>query len=155
MKPIVVGLAVAVSWTIAAPTIAQQVQTPSSEPAHKVFVLTGCLTGGPAETSPFNLTRAEPVGLAPKEGSAASPDAKNEYELIPTTGLTEQGIARAEMLTHVGKRVEVTVRPVEVVAGPSPSSSSSSPVASTAKPQEAAPQRYTVTKIKALADSCQ
>ena len=148
MKPFVVGLALAVSGVIAAPSIAQQAQTPPSEPAHKVFVLTGCLTDSPAATEVFKLTGAVPVGQAPKEGSAASPNAKNEYELVPTSGLTEQGVARPEMLTHVGKRVEVTVRPVEVV-----SSSSSSPTASTAKPEQAAP-RYTVTTIKSLADSC-
>ena len=84
MKPIVVGLALVVSGVIAAPSIAQQAQTPPSEPAHKVFVLTGCLTGSPAETYAFKLTRAVPVGQAPKEESAASPNAKNEYELLPT-----------------------------------------------------------------------
>jgi len=150
MKPIVVGLALVVSGVFAAPSIAQQEQKPPSEPAHKVFVLTGCLTASPAATEVFKLTGAVPVGQGPKEDSAASPGAKKEYELLPT-GLTEQGVDRAEMLTHVGKKVELTVRPVEVVSSPSPSSSSSAP---TAKPEQATP-RYTVTTIKSLASSCQ
>ena len=149
MKPIVVGLALVVSGVIAAPSIAQQPQTPPSEPAHKVFVFTGCLTGTAAATDVFKLTGAVPVGQAPEEGSAASPDAKNEYERLPS-GLTEQGVARAELLTHVGKKVEVTVRPVEVAPSPS---SASAPAAATAKPEQAAP-RYTVSTIKSLASSC-
>jgi hypothetical protein len=40
MKPIVVGLALAVSGMMAAPAVAQQIQTPPSEPAQKVVVLT-------------------------------------------------------------------------------------------------------------------
>ena len=152
MKPIVSGLALVVVSAIAVSSAAQQANAPASEPAHKIFVLSGCLTGGPAETSAFKLTGAVPVGQAPPEQSAASPAAKDAYELLPTTGLTEQGIARAELQAHVGKKVEVTVRPVEVVPGPS---STSSTAASTAKSVEPAPQRYTVTQIKSLAGSCQ
>ncbi len=152
MKPIVAGLALVFGGAIAAPLAAQQAQAPQKEPAHKIFLLTGCLTsGGPAETAPFKLTGAVPVGQAPPAQSAASPDAKNVYELLPVSGLTEQGIARAELQTHVGKKVEVTLRPVEVVPGPSSSSSSTT---STAKPEEAAPQRYTVSKITSVAGSC-
>src|SRR5688572_7572230 len=114
MQPIIVGLALIVSGVIAASAAAQQAQTPASEPAHKVFVLTGCLTGGTAETAAFKLTGAVPVGQAvPKAGATASPDGKDVYELLPTVGLTEQGIAKAELQKHVGKKVEVTIRPVE------------------------------------------
>ena len=152
MKPIVVGLALVAGTVIAAPSPAQQAQAPPSEPAHKIFVLTGCLTGGgPAETAAFKLTGAVPVGQAPPEREAASPGAKDVYELLPTTGLIEQGIARAELQAHVGKKVEVTVRPVEVAAGPA---SSSSTPATTAKVDQAAPQRYAVFKIKSVAGSC-
>ena len=151
MKPIVVGLALVFGAVIAAPSAAQQAQAKQSEPAHKIFVLTGCLTGGPAETALFKLTGAVPVGQAPPAPSAAGPDAKNVYELLPVSGLTEQGIARAELQTHVGKKVEVTLRPVEIAPGPSSSSSSTT---STAKPEEAVPQRYTVSKITSLAGSC-
>ena len=154
MKPIDSGLALVFSGVIAmiaAPSAAQQAQAPASEPAHKVFVVTGCLTGGPAETAAFKLTGAVPIGPAPADRAAASPETKDVYELVPTTGLIEQGIARAELQTHVGKKVEVTVRPVEV--GPGPPASPSAP-ATTAKVEEQAPPRYTVTKIRPLAGSC-
>lgn len=153
MKPINVGLALVFGGVIAATAAAQQAQAPPNEPAHRVFVLTGCLTGGTPETAPFKLTGAVPVGQAPKERSAASPGAKDVYELLPTVGLTEQGIARPELQKHVGKKVEVTVRPVEVVPGPSPSSTLPA-AASAAKPEQVAPQRYTVTTIKSLAGAC-
>jgi hypothetical protein len=154
MKPIVAAFALAVVGVAAMPLTAQQSQAPPNEPAHKIFVLTGCLTGSPAETAAFKLTGAVPVGQAPKEGPAAGPDGKVVYELLPTTGLTEQGIARPELQTHVGRKVEVTVRPVEV--SPGPARSSSSPVtSSTAKPEDPAPTRYTVTKITSVAGSCQ
>ena len=153
MKPIVLGLALVFGGAIAAAAAAQQAQTPKSEPAHKVFVLTGCLTATtPATADVFKLTGAGVVGQAPPERSAAGPDAKDVYELLATTGLTEQGVGRAEMQTHVGKKVEVTVRPVEVLPGPASKSSSPAP---TAKVEEAAPQRYTVTKITSVAGSCQ
>jgi hypothetical protein len=151
MKPIIVGLALLFGGVIAAPAAAQQAQAPPKEPAHKIFVLTGCLTGGgQAETAAFKLTGGAWVGQAPPERSAAAPD-KDVYELLPTVGLTEQGIARAELQKHVGQKVEVTVRPVEVGPGPS---QSSTPAASTAKPEQVPPQRYTVSKIKSLAGSC-
>ena len=152
MKPIIVGLALVFGGLLAAPAAAQQAQAPAKEPAHKIFVLTGCLTGGgPTETAAFKLSGAEWVGQIPPERSAASPDGKDVYELLPTVGLTEQGIARAELQKHVGQKVEVTVRPVEVAPGPS---QSSTPAASTAKLEQAAPQRYTVSKIKSLAGTC-
>ena len=152
MKPIIVGLALAFGGVIAVPAAAQQAQAPPKEPAHKIFVLTGCLMGGgPAETAAFKLTGGTWVGQAPPERSSTSPEAKDVYELLPTVGLTEQGIARAELQKHVGQKVEVTVRPVEVAPGPSQSSTSA---ASTAKPELATPQRYTVSKIKSLTASC-
>jgi len=90
------------------------------------------------------------VGQAPAEGSAAGAAAQDVYELLPVTGLTEQGLAREALQTHVGKKVGVTVRPAEVA----PVTSSPSPsTAATAKPEET-PQRYTVTQIKTLAASC-
>jgi hypothetical protein len=151
MKPIVFGLAMVVGG-IAAPLAAQQAQPSPSEPAHKVFVLTGCLAVNPPPTNVFKLTGAVPVGqqVLPERGSA-NPGVKDEYELLPTSGLTEQGIGREELQTHVGKKVEVTVRPIEVSPGPSPSASSATP---TAKAEEPAPQRYTVSKITSLAGSC-
>jgi hypothetical protein len=149
MKPIVLGLALVFASATAATIAAQQAQPPS-EPAHKIYVLSGCLGGSPSSTAPFKLTGAVAVGQAPVAG-AASTTGKDGYELLPVAGVTEQGVAREELQLHIGKKVEVTVRPVEVAA---PAKSSSSPATpSTPKPEEP-PQRYTVTKIKALAPSC-
>jgi hypothetical protein len=152
MKPIVFGIALAFCGAVAATSQAQQAPAPApaAEPAHKVFVLTGCLTGSAAPTTPFRLTGAMPVGQAPQQASAAGEGAKDVYELLPVTGLTEQGLDREELQSHVGKKVEATVRPVEV-ASDKPPASSTTP--STVKP-EAPPQRYTVTKITAIAASC-
>ena len=106
MKPILFGVALALGVLFASPLAAQQAQAPPSEPAHKIWVLTGCLTGSPAETAAFKLTGAASVGQAPPEPTTASADGKGKdvYQLLPTSGLTEQGIGRAEMQTHVGKR---------------------------------------------------
>ena len=148
MKPNVFGLALVFGAVFAVPSAAQQAPTqpPASEPAHKIYVLTGCLTATPAAPDVFKLTGAAPVGQAPAERSAANPAAKDAYELLATTGLIEQGVTREALQTHVGRKVEVTVRPVEVSPGTSSSSSSPTPLPSTAKIEDAAPQRYSVTQ---------
>ncbi len=70
--------------------------------------------------------------------------------LQPVASVGEQGISRERMQSHVGARVEVTVRPVEILpSAPSPASTDSKN-----KPEEPAPPRYTVIKIGRLADSC-
>ena len=150
MKLILVGLALVVAGVTAASVSAQQPQEQKTEPAHKVYVLTGCLTGAPAPTASYKLTGVAAVGQAPTEGKPGA-GVKDEYELLPTTGVVEQGLAREELQKHVGKKVEVTVRPVEVAPA---KSSPSAATTSTAKPEET-PQRYTVTKIQALATACQ
>lgn len=148
MKPILVGFALVIAGATAAASSAQQ-QEPKNEPAHKVYVLTGCLTGGTPPTAPYKLTGAAAIGQPPAEGKPGA-GVKDEYELLPTTGVVEQGLGREELQKHVGKKVEVTVRPVEVAPE---KSSSSAATTSTAKPQEP-PQRYTVTKIQALTTAC-
>lgn len=151
MKPSVFVLAVAFCGSTVAPSAAQQSQARPAEPAHKVFVLAGCLSANPDASDTFKLTGAVPVGPPPPERPAPSAEPKDVYVLLPTKGLAEQGVARAEMQTHVGKKVEVTVRPVEVSPGPS-KSSSSTPAAE--KIEEPTPPRYTVTAIKSVAGSC-
>jgi len=150
MKPIVFAFAVAFGGLTVTASAAQQPQARPDQPAHKVFVLTGCLAGNPGASETFKLTGAVPVGQPPPERPAPSTEPKDVYVLLPTTGVAEQGVARTDMQTHVGKKVEVTVRPVEVAPGPS-SSSSTAPAE---KVQEPAPQRYTVTKITPAAGSC-
>ena len=137
---------------------AQQQPAPTTEPAHKVYVLTGCLEAGTA-TSSFRLTGGSAVGQAPPAptSSASSAETSGVYLLQPVSGIGEQGISRERLQGHVGARVEVTVRPVETLPS-TPSSSSSTPSSTSRdpkdKPQEPAPPRYTVIKIGRLADSC-
>ncbi len=150
MKPIVFGLAIAFAGVASA--AAQQAPTSSAQLAHKVFVLTGCLAANPGAADTFKLTGAEPVGQPPPERPAPSSEPNDVYVLLPATGVAEQGVARTDMQTHLGKKVEVTVRPVEIAPGPSSSSVSSTSPAE--KVQEAASPRYTVTKMTALAGSC-
>ena len=155
MKPIVFALTITFASGTGVLLAARQATAPSSQPAHKVFILNGCLTTNATSTGvaadSFKLTGAVPVGQPPPERPAASTEAKNEYVLLPVTGLSEQGVARAEMQTHVGRKVEVTVRPVEVAPGPAPSSP---PASAAEKIEAAAPQRYTVTTIMPAAGSC-
>jgi hypothetical protein len=151
MKPIVFVLAVALCGSTVAPSVAQQSQARPEQPAHKVFVLAGCLSANPDASDTFKLTGAVPVGPPPPARPAPSAEPKDVYVLLPTKGLAEQGVARAEMQTHVGKKVEVTVRPVEVSPGPSKSSSSTP---APEKIEEPTPPRYTVTEIKSVAGSC-
>ena len=126
---------------------AQQLPAPTTEPAHKVYVLTGCLEAGTA-TSAFRLTGGSAVGQPPPPPRTATSDV---YLLQPVSGVGQQGISRERLKAHIGARVEVTVRPVEVL----PDSSTSS-VSKDAKQKPAEPEtpRYTVTEIKRLADSC-
>jgi hypothetical protein len=137
-----------ISWVSV--STAQQPAAPP-EPAHKVYVLTGCLVAGP-ETPGLRLTGGAAVGEAPP-ARASSPGTPGVYLLQPVSGVGEQGISRERLESHVGSRVEVTVRPPEVVPGASTSSSANA-VTSKGKPEETAPPRYSVTKINRLADSC-
>ena len=127
---------------------AQQQPAPKTEPAHKVYVLSGCLEAGPA-TSAFKLTGGSAVGQAPPQ---ARPETSTDYLLEPVSGVGQQGVSRDRLKAQVGARVEVTVRPVEVLPDSStPPSVSTSPKE---KPAEPVTPRYTVVEIKRLADSC-
>jgi hypothetical protein len=128
---------------------AQEQPAPTPEPAHQVYVLTGCLEGATAPTSAFRLARGSVVGQALPARSAARETA-DEYLLQPVSGVGEQGISRERLEDHVGARVEVTVRPVEVL----PNTPSSASVESQDKPKDATPERYAVIKIARLADPC-
>src|SRR5262245_47383140 len=150
MKPIVFALTITFACGTLVPLAAQQTPAPSG-PAHKVFILNGCLTSNEGAADSFKLTGAVPVGQPPPDRPAANTAAKDEYVLLPVTGLTEQGVAREEMQTHVGRKVEVTVRPVAVAPGPAPASTSTS---AAEKIEQATPPRFTVTKITSAPGSC-
>jgi hypothetical protein len=127
---------------------------PANQPAHNVFVLTGCLDKGDTETT-FRLTRASAVGQTPPRSNATPPatEAKGEdaYELQATSSVSEQGLSREQLQTEVGQRVEVTIRPIEVTA-------SSAPLTTAApaekKPAESPRPRYTVVKISRVGGTC-
>jgi hypothetical protein len=153
MKRPILGTGVLLMCWIAAPA-AQQTSAKQEEPPHKIYTLTGCLEEGTARSA-FKLTGASAIGTPPPAGpsrtsaaAAASPDV---YELQPVSSIGEQGISADGLRSHVGKRVEVTVRPVDLFP-PTPSSSASRETQT--KPDERPPQRYSVIKISRLAESC-
>jgi hypothetical protein len=151
MRTIIFGTVVVLTGWIAAPS-AQQAPSPSNEPAHKVYVMTGCLEAGSESTAAFKLTSAKNVGQAlPPSNANVKSRTDTMYELQPVSSVSEQGITRERLQSHVGKQVEVTVRPVEVPIAPS---SPPRAPAAPAKPEQAVPQRYTVVKISQLAESC-
>lgn len=152
----VCGSAIALACCVAAP-FAQQQPTPTpAVPAHKVFVLTGCLTAGEDATAGFKLTDASSIGQAAPAGAAeaaavGTSGQKRTYELQPVSGVNAEGIDADALKAHVGQRVEVTVRPVEV---PTAAPRAADPPTQAAKPPEPAPERFSVTAIKPVAGTC-
>jgi hypothetical protein len=151
MKQMTFATGLALVWC--AVTLAgQQAAAPPTqvEPAHKVYVVTGCLERG-AAPSAFRLTRASAVGQA---APPASPDGEggNAYDLQATSSVSEQGFSNEKLLPEVGTRVEVTIRPVEGLASPAPAR----PVTPTAaeKPIETPRPRYTVVMLERVAGTC-
>ena len=146
------GLVVA-CWIASVPAAAQRTPPPAEQPAHNVFVLTGCLERGDG-TSAFRLIRASAVGQVPPRSntSAASADTKNEgvYEL-QAASVSEAGLSREKLQPEVGAKVEVTVRPIEATSPAPQRPASADPIE---KKIESPRQRYTVIKIDRLANSC-
>lgn len=158
MKKIFFGIVAAAGWCVAAP-FAQEQPSPSTkaaEPAHNVFVLTGCIKEGSEATPTFKLTDASSIGQ-PVPGRAASADAvgtsgqKTSYELRPVSGLNAQGLDANALKAHLNERVELVARPIEA---PAPAPSASLAQAQTAKPAEPAPERFSVTEIKRVLGTC-
>jgi hypothetical protein len=153
MNRIVIGSAVAVVWCLAVPFAQdQRLPAPKAEPAHNVFVLTGCLEAGTDPTATFKLTDASAIGQAPPGGAAGAVGTsgqKPSYELRPVSGVSEQGMDAKALKAHLGQRVEVIVRPID-----SPAAAPASEPVAAPKPTEAAPKRYTVTELKRVIGSC-
>jgi hypothetical protein len=153
MRPIVFATCVVLSLQVAA-SLAQQ--SPPNEPAHKVYVMTGCLERGSASTLVFKLADATAVGQAPP-GDPSNTDAEavagtRSYDLLPVSSVSEQGINRETLDSHAGNRVEVTVRPVETAIATPKTSTSNTTVP---KVDKSTPVRYTVVKISEVPGSCQ
>jgi hypothetical protein len=157
MRHTLFGTLVALLSCVAAP-FAQQLPAaaPQAEPAHKVYVLTGCLEVGGATAAAFKLTDASSIGAAP--GGTAEPVAvgtsgqKASYVLNPASAGNAEGMMDAVALkAHAGQRVEVTVRPVDV---PAPAQPAANVEAQAAKPAEPVTERFSVTAIKRVTGTC-
>lgn len=157
MKKAVFGSAVALAWCVAAASAQQQpAPPPEARPAHKVFVVTGCLTAS-ADTGGFKLTDASAIGRdrprgAAQAGAVGTSGQKDTYELQPVSGANAEGVEADALKAHAGQRVEVTVRPIELPAGPAPTGAN--PPSQAAKPIEPAPERFSVTAIKRVTGTC-
>ena len=150
----VFGSALAFAWCAAVPFAQQQpAQAPATTPAHKVFLLTGCLEVGAGAIPTYKLTDATPIGLAPagaaEAGAVGTSGQKASYVLQPESGVNAQGKDAKALMAHAGQRVEATLRPVEKPAEAPPASGA------TAKLEPApAPERFTVTEIKRVTGTC-
>ena len=153
MKTIVVAGAVVMVWCTAVPFAQQQRDpTPKEAPAHNIFVLTGCLAPGADKTATFKLTEASSIGQrTPAEAGAVGTSGASSYELRPVSGVDAQGLDADALKAHLGQRVEVVARPIESAPPAAPAGLA---VSQTAKPNEPAVERFTVTEIKRVTGSC-
>jgi hypothetical protein len=158
MKKILLGIIVAMAGSVAVP-FAQEQPSPSSkaaEPAHNVFVLTGCIREGSETTPTFKLTDASSIGQ-PVPGRAAGSTAvgtsgqKDSYELRPVSGIDSQGLDAKALMAHLNERVELVARLIET---PAPAPPTGAALAQAAKPTEPAPQRFSVTEIRRVLGTC-
>ena len=154
MNRTMLGSVVALACCVASP-FAQQQPAPKAEPAHNVFVVTGCLMAGANATTTFKLTDATPIGQA--RAAAAEPGAvgtsgeKASYELRPVSGVGAQGLDADALKAHLGHRVEAVIRPIE---SPAPAVTATAGAVGAVKPIEPAPERYTVTTMKRAVGRC-
>jgi hypothetical protein len=158
MTKTVLGSVVAAAWCVAAPLAQQQpAPTPNAAPAHNVFVLTGCLKAGTDATATFRLTDASTIGQQTPAGSAEGGAAGTSgqkaatYELKPVSAVTEQGLNADALKAHLGRRVEVIVRPVESQPAAPPAGLAG---VQAAKPSEPKIERFTVTELKRVTGTC-
>ena len=157
MKSLILGSIAAASFVAAPMAQDQRAPAPKPEPAHNVYVLTGCLMTDAVATPVFKLTDATSVGQptpgrAGIAGAVGTSGQKATYELRPVTGVSAQGLDGAALKEHLGHRVEVIVRPVESAAPPAPAAGLAA--AETAKPKEPQIERFTVTEIKRAVGRC-
>jgi hypothetical protein len=152
MKPIVFATSIVCVFQVTA-SLAQQSQP--NAPAHNVYVLSGCLEGSAAPTSLFTLVDAMAIGQVPPTDPSktdAGAVAARAYDLLPVTSVGEQGVNRETLASHVGAKVEVTVRPAEPSTDTSTTTRTSQNTA--AKVEQSTSLRYTVVKIGKVPGSC-
>ena len=154
MKQTVLAMSLAMACGVTSAAV-QRTPDSKNEPAHNVFVLTGCLERGDAPSS-FRLTRASATGQLPPRSNATPlvRDAKDEdaYELHAASSGSEQGLSQEQLQADVGARVEVTIRPIEAATGAAPLTTSST--AAEKKPSESPRKQYTVVKLARVGGSC-
>jgi hypothetical protein len=128
---------------------AQTAATPqATESAHQTMIFSGCLEK-PNAGAMIKLTNASRIDQ-PSPATSAGPKSE-EYELTSEKGLASGGGANVDLDSHVGHKVEVTVRPPEVAQPPS------TPETAAARPASAEPvkiKRFTVISLKQLASTC-
>lgn len=159
MKSSLLGSAIIIASCVAVPFAQEQrAPAPKAEPAHNVFVLTGCLMADAKEpAATFKLTDATSIGQptpgrAGISGAVGTSGQTATYELRPVSGVSAQGLDAAALKEHLGHRVEVVARPVESSAAPAPAAGLAA--AETAKPKERQIERFTVTEIKQVVGRC-
>jgi hypothetical protein len=159
MRTHITAIAVTLAWCVAAPSAQQQREpAPQPEPAHNVFVLTGCLEAAAPPSATFKLTDASAIGRpvpataaqSPAAGAVGTSGEKPSFELRPVSGVTAQGLDADELKAHVGERVEVVVRPIESPAA----QPAGAAAAQGARPVETPAERFHVTEIKRVIGSC-
>ena len=84
-------------------------------------------------------------------GATGTSGEKATYELRPASGVDAQGLNAEALKAHMGHRVEVVVRPVDV---PAPAPASALANSDSARPIDPAPERFTVTEIKRVVGRC-
>jgi hypothetical protein len=157
MKSLIPGSIFAVACMAVPFAQDQRAPAPKAEPAHNVYVLTGCLMTDAVATPTFKLTDASSIGQptpgrAGIAGAVGTSGQKAVYELRPVSGVSAQGLDADALKAHLGQRVEVVVRPVESPAPPAPAAGLAS--AEAAKPKEPSVERFTVTEIKRTVGRC-
>jgi hypothetical protein len=157
MKSLILGSIVAVACIAVPFAQDQRAPAPKAEPAHNVYVLTGCLMTDAVATTTFKLTDASSIGQptpgrAGTAGAVGTSGQKATYELRPVSGVNAQGLDADALKAHLGQRVEVVVRPVETPAPATPPAGLAA--AETAKPKEPALERFTVTELKRAVGRC-
>ena len=154
MKPSLATTLAAITLTFA-PWARAQEQAKPTEPAHKTMLLTGCLQPG-ADAATFKLTHASASQRPSVEATtAASPATVGTVGQTRDYELTSDSSSKTDLKlsTYIGRRVEVTARPLD--AAPA-ASSGRAEAGLTAEPKasEPKPERLIVTAISRVSASC-
>ena len=155
MKQSLATTLAAITLAVAPALTRAQEQAKPTEPAHKTVVLTGCLQPG-ADAATFKLTHASPSQRPSVEPTtAASPAAIGTAGQPRDYELTSDSSSKTDLKlsTYIGRRVEVTARPLAEAPVPS-SGRAEAGLTAEPKANEPKPERLMVTAITRLSASC-